>query len=153
MNLRALSLLSILFFSFSNISASEPATIFRLKEEPLIRIGLETSAPSVTISTGDTQLVATSAEEQPKFLETARVTVSARSYQPPVVEYYNFEIPDIATKEEADQTAKDVREATGEKAEVAFGDKPNTWKVRIGEKKRNARRSGRLQRIFERQRF
>jgi stage II sporulation protein D len=142
MNLRALSLLSILFVSFSNISASEPATIFRLKEEPLIRIGLETSAPSVTISTGDTQLVATSPEEQPKFLETAKVTVSARSYQPPTVEYYNFEIPDIATKEEADQTAKDVREATGEKAEVAFGDKPNTWKVRIGERKETLEEAG-----------
>ncbi len=68
-------------------------------------------------------------------MQTAKVTVSARSYQPPVVEYYNFEIRDIATKEEADQLAKDAREATGEKAEVSYGDKPNTWRVRIGETK------------------
>lgn len=137
MNLRALSLLSVLFISITTISAYGPSGVFRLrlKDEPLIRIGLETSARSVTISTGDLQLVSVSPDEPAKFLETAKVTVSARSYQPPVVEYYNFEIPGITTREEADQIAKDAREATGEKAEVSYGDKPNTWRVRIGEKK------------------
>ncbi len=146
MNLRAFLLLSVLFLSISTISASEPeVTVFRLKEEPLIRIGLATSAGSVTISTGDTQLVSVSPSEQPKFLETAKVTVSARSYQPPVVEYYHFDIDDIATKEEADQVAKDVRESTGEKAEVSYGEKPNTpstWRVRIGERKETIEEAG-----------
>jgi len=142
MNLRALSLFSFLFISITTISASNPAPVFRLKGEPLIRIGLETSARSVTISTGDMQLVSVSPNEPPKYLETAKVTVSARSYQPPTVEYYNFEIPDIATREEADQLAKDAREATGEKTEVLFGDKPNTWRVRIGEAKETLEEAG-----------
>src|ERR1700754_4897946 len=102
MNLRAFLLLFVLIFSITPISASGPAAVFRLKEEPLIRIGLETSARSVVISTSDTQLVAVSPEGQPKFLETTKVSVSARSYQPPSVEYYHFDINDIATKEEAE---------------------------------------------------
>jgi stage II sporulation protein D len=142
MNLRALSLLSVLFISITTISASNPAPVFHLKGEPLIRIGLETSARSVTISTADAQLVSVSPDEQPKFLDTAKVTVSARSYQPPTVEYYNFEIPDITTREEANQLAKDAREATGEKAEILPGDKPNTWHVRIGETKDTLEEAG-----------
>jgi stage II sporulation protein D len=127
MNLKALSFLSVLFFSVS-ISA-------QLKQEPLIRIGLETSARSVSITTTDPQLVSVAAGDTPKFLDTARVTVSARSYQPPTVEYYNFEVPDIATSEEAETVAKDAREATGDKAEVFPGEKAGAWKVRIGERK------------------
>src|SRR5262249_28720244 len=57
------------------------------------------------------------------------------SYQPPTVEYYWFDINDIASKEEAETTAKEVREATGERAEVTYGDKADTWRVRIGERK------------------
>jgi stage II sporulation protein D len=142
MNLRVLPLFAVLFLSISTTSAPVPHAIFRLKEEPLIRIGLETSARSVSIVTSDTQLVAVSPEEQPKFLETAKVSVYARSYQPPTVEYYYFDIGDIATREEADQTAKDVREATGEKAEVLYGEKPDTWRVRIGERKESPEEAG-----------
>jgi stage II sporulation protein D len=142
MNLRALSLLSILFIPIATISASNPAPVFRLKEEPLIRIGLEISARSVAISTGDTQLVSVSPNEQPKYLETAKVTVAARSYQPPTVEYYYFDVNNFATKDEAEQAAKDVREATGEKAEVMFGEKPETWRVRIGERKETLEEAG-----------
>src|SRR5262245_6820817 len=114
MNLRAVSFLFILIFSSSSLFAfGPPSPVFRLNQEPLIRIGLETNAHSVTISTGDSQLVSVSTDEQPKFLETAKVTVSARSYQPPVTEYYWFDIDNIATSEEAQQIAKDARQATG----------------------------------------
>jgi stage II sporulation protein D len=130
MNLRALSILSVLIFS-SSISAQ----VAQLKDEPLIRIGLETSARSVSITTSDPQLVSVATGDTPKFLDTARVTVSARSYQPPTVEYYNFEVPDIATSDEAETIAKDARSATGEKTEVFPGEKSGTWKVRIGERK------------------
>ncbi len=135
MNLRALSLLTVLFFSITTISASNPAPGLALKGEPLIRIGLATGSRSVSISTSDPQLVSVAAGEQPKFLDSAKVTVSARSYQPPTVEYYNFEIPNIAASDEAESIAKDARQATGEKAEVFPGEKAGTWKVRIGERK------------------
>lgn len=136
MNLRALSLLTILLISIAATSAPNSAPpVLVLKTEPLIRIGLETSARSVAISTSDPQLVSVSPGDSPKFLDSAKVTVSARSYQPPVVEYYNFEITNIATSDEAEALAKDAREATGEKASVFPGEKAGMWKVRIGERK------------------
>ena len=84
-------------FAYQNIYAPPKAeafdapVLFELKEEPRIRIGLATNARSATISTGDAQLVAVSSAEQPKFLATANVTVSARAYRPPEIEIYNLE--------------------------------------------------------------
>ena len=106
--------------------------LYRLSNEPLIRIGLSTNSNSVSIATSDTQLVAFSPEEQGKYLATNRVSVSARSYRPPEVENYRFEIQNVATADEANDIAKEVREATGESALVSIDTATNTWKVWIG---------------------
>lgn len=105
---------------------------FILPNEPLIRIGLSTNASSVSITTSDSQLVAYSPEDPGKYLATNRVSVSARAYRPPEVENYRFEIQNIATSGEADEIAKDVREATGESALVSIDAATNTWKVWVG---------------------
>ena len=105
---------------------------FWLSNEPLIRIGLSTNASSISISTSDSQLVAFSPDERGKYLATNRVSVSARSYRPPEVENYRFEIQNIATAEEANDIAKEVREATGESALVSIDPATNTRKVWIG---------------------
>lgn len=120
--------------NFGETENSETAAplVFKLAAEPTIRVGLATDARAVTISTGDTSLVAASPDEPQKFLATAQVTVTARAYRPPEIEIYNFEIPNITTQPEADQTAKDVREATGETASAMFDAKTNIWRVRIG---------------------
>ena len=112
-------------------SANEPP-FFRLSSEPLIRIGLSTNAGSVSITTSDSQLVAFSPEEHGKYLATNRVSVSARSYRPPEVENYRFEIQNVATVDEANDIAKEVKEATGESAIVSIDTATNTWKVWIG---------------------
>ncbi|HLM00718.1 MAG TPA: SpoIID/LytB domain-containing protein [Pyrinomonadaceae bacterium] len=106
--------------------------VFRLAAEPNIRIGLATNSRSVSITTSDSQLIAASPEEPNKLLATNRVAVTARAYRPPVIENYTFEIPNIATREEADTLAKDVREATGETATVSADIKTNNWRVIIG---------------------
>ncbi len=113
---------------------SDKPFFYRLEREPIIRIGLATSAGAVSISTTDSSLVAVSPDEPQKFLETAKVTVSARAYRPPEIEIYRFEIPNIATQEEAAQTAKDVREATGGAA-VLLDAQTNQWRVSVGEAK------------------
>ncbi|HKX84840.1 MAG TPA: hypothetical protein VJL58_11510, partial [Pyrinomonadaceae bacterium] len=105
---------------------------FRLPQEPLIRIGLSTNANSVTITTADSELVAYSPDEPNIFLGTTRVAVSARSYQPPTVENYRFEIQNIETAAEADSIAKDVREETGQSAIVSIDVVTNKWKIWIG---------------------
>lgn len=104
-----------------------------LPGEPLIRVGLMTNVASVTITTADTQLVARSPEEPERFLATNRVTVSARAYRPDEVEQFIFEIQNIASSAEADEVAKDVREATGETAIASIDTATNTWRVWIGE--------------------
>lgn len=125
----------ILTFLFANVlfvRAAEPA-VFRLAEEPTIRIGLATNASSVSISTNDAQLTAVSANEPNRYLAVNRISVSARAYRPPEITVYYLEIAGIPTAAEAEQTAKDIREAIGETAQVSPDQTDNTWRVRIGD--------------------
>jgi stage II sporulation protein D len=135
MNLRNILFVCAIFvFSFSKISATENK-FFYLAAEPVIRIGLTTNARSVSITTTDSSLVASSPDEPQKFLATNKISVSARSYRPPEFDVYYFEIPNIATSAEADELAKDVREATNEKTLVKVDAKTSTWRVRVGERR------------------
>jgi SPOR domain len=103
--------------------------------EPTVRIGLSINARSVSIATSDTQLVAALPDEANKFLATASVSVTARAYRTPEIEIYNFEIANLESQAEAESIAKDIREATGEKALASLDFKTNKWRVRIGETK------------------
>ncbi len=132
MFLRGLAFLAVTLFLFSNINAYDGGGYFMLPAEPMIRIGLSTNSSSVSITTGDSTLVAYSPEEPSKMLSASRVSVSARSYQPPEVENYRFEIQNLPTAEEANDVAKEVRDATGETAIASIDTATNTWKVWIG---------------------
>lgn len=144
-----------LFFLISStkLSAFEEAEYFYLDREPSVRIGLETNARSVAITTTDSSLVALSNGDANKILAVNRISVSARAYRPPVIDIYQFEIQNIETQAEAEAIAKDVREATGEKVFVSLDTKTNTWRVRIGEAKEtieeaNAFKNGLAERGF-----
>lgn len=123
---------ALILFSQITFRAEVPVAYYKLETEPLIRIGLSTNSSSVSITTSDSQLVAFSPEEPQKYLATNRVTVSARAYRPPTFEQYIFEIQNIATASEANETAKDVREQTGETAQVSVEIGKSTWKVWVG---------------------
>ena len=113
-------------------AANWPTEVFRLSSEPLIRIGLATNAGSVTITTGDSSLVAMSPDEQPKLIGSTRVTVSARAYRPPEVENYRIEFQGLPTQADANELAKDIREATRETAIASVDPATNLWKVWVG---------------------
>lgn len=130
------ALILITFLSSTNIFAFETG-FYRLEKEPFVRIGLSTNARSVTITTNDSSLIAFSPDEPQRFLGTSRVAVSARSYRPPEVEYFNFEIPNIETADDAAELAKEVREATGEKVTFDLDVSTNTWRIRIGDAKQS----------------
>jgi len=133
MKLRPLVFLAaIILLSSSNFHAGFPFEYFRLAEEPLIRIGLTTNAGVVTITTSDSQLVAYSPEEPQKYLATNRVTVSARAYRPPTFEQFILEMQNIASGNEANELAKEIREDAGETAQVSIDPAKNAWKVWIG---------------------
>lgn len=113
--------------------ASAPA-VFKLVNEPIVRVGLAMNASSAAITTADSQLVSVSPDEPQKFLATTRVVVSARSYRPPEIENYYFEIPNIETQTEAQTIAADLREATQDAANYSLDAKTNKWKIRVDEK-------------------
>lgn len=119
---------AILLFSFNAFSGG----YFLLPGEPLIRIGLTTNARNVTITTSDSSLVAYSVGEPNKFLDTKRVTVSAKPYSPSVIERYRIEIPGLDSQVEANELARNISDATGESALVSIDLDTNRWKVWIG---------------------
>src|ERR1043166_2243272 len=138
MNLRpAAFIIALLIFLVPNAFADGGYGAFTLTSEPLIRIGLATNAGSVSITTSDSSLVAVSGDDPIKLLATNRVTVSARAYRPPEVENYRIEFQNLPSANEANDLAKDVREATGETAIASIDPTTNTWKVWVGPVKDN----------------
>ena len=123
---------SLLMLSVVEGFAAHSYEYFRLASEPLIRIGLATNASSVTITTGDSSLVAVSPDEPSRLLATTRVTVSARAYRPPEIENYRIEFQNLPTQSDANDLAKDIRDAIGESAIVSLDTASNTWKVWVG---------------------
>ena len=119
-------LVAVLLLSSSAFAAG---TDFRLSSEPTIRIGLSTNSSSITITTGDTALVAASPDEPLKLLASTRVVVSARAYRPPEIENFRIEFQNLPTQTDAAALAKDIREATGETALVSLDTQTNTWKI------------------------
>ena len=109
--------------------------LFKLPAEPTVRVGLATNASSVSITTNDASLVAVSPDEPPKMLASSKVTVSARVYRPPVFDVYYFDLTNYATAAEAEDAAKEVRDATGEKTQVRLDDKTNAYRIRVGERR------------------
>src|SRR6476661_3678800 len=79
---------------------SNPTLPFYLGSEPLIRIGLSTNSSSVSITTGDSSLVAYSPDEQLRMLGSTRVSVAARAYRPPQVDQFRFEVQGLPTSDE-----------------------------------------------------
>lgn len=123
---------AFLYLSIPCIFANSGYETFTLISEPLIRIGLSTNASSVSITTGDSSLVAVSPDEPGKLLATNKVTVSARAYRPPEIENYRIEFQNLPSQTEANDLAKDIRETTSETALVSIDTATNTWKVWVG---------------------
>ncbi|MEZ5429330.1 MAG: SpoIID/LytB domain-containing protein [Pyrinomonadaceae bacterium] len=109
--------------------------LFKLDREPEVRIGLLTNSSYVSINTSDPSLVAEIGDEPGRFLGTTALRISSRSYDPPVYEIYRFEIPNIETRENADDLAQRIRNETGESASVMTGATADTWRVRLGTEK------------------
>lgn len=129
---RSSALLVVSLILITTAQAHNGEAYHMLPAEPLIRIGLSTNAASVSITTGDSTLVAFSPDEDARVLSSNRVSVAARAYRPPAVEQYRFEIQNIATAEEANSIAEDVRENTERSAISSIDIATNTWKVWIG---------------------
>ena len=69
------------------------------------------------------------------------------------MENYRFEIQNVATVDEANDIAKEVKEATGESAIVSIDTATNTWKVWIGGVFATLEEGRRIQGVAGRKRF
>ena len=120
------------------ISAKPDYKYIQFAQEPVVRVGLSTNARSASITTTDSTLVSTAPDEQPLILATNHVTVAPRIYRPPIIEDYYFEIPDLPTKDEADQMAADIKESIGAFAAVKLDQSGSSFRIRLGEKRESA---------------
>jgi stage II sporulation protein D len=137
MNLRNFLLFLTIFLlaspnTFSLIGENESSQPFKLDQEPDVRIGLLRNSYSAVISTREPSLVRFEPGAPIQYLNATSVRVSSKSYRPPGFEYYRFEIPDIATREEADAIANRLKTETEEEPVVLAGEKADTWRIQVG---------------------
>jgi stage II sporulation protein D len=108
----------------------------RLTTEPLIRIGLATDVRSASISTNGHLLNATEPNASPVPLSVARVRLEARLLAPQPESFeansFHVEIAGAATRADAERTAREIREQTGESAEVSLDATTSAWRVQVG---------------------
>lgn len=120
-------------------TAQQPApveTATRLTAEPTVRIGLTTSARSVSISTSGRLLNASAESMTPVPLPANRVRLEARwlAPQPPAVqaETFRVEIARAATRADAERAAGEIKDLTGEESELSYDGASRTWRLRVG---------------------
>jgi stage II sporulation protein D len=122
--------------------AREDFAVTRLNAEPSIRIGLSTSARSVTISTSGQALTLLRTQpgeaQAPAPLSVARVRIEPRMLAPlPAPQtgeggLFRVEIAAVTSAAQAEAIAREVRELTGEAPEVVRDAVAATWRVRVG---------------------
>jgi stage II sporulation protein D len=124
--------------------ARDEFVVRRLDAEPSIRIGLSTSARSVTISTsgGSLNLLPMQPGETnaPAALAVSRVRIEPRLLTPlapaprPADEgaLFRVEVAAVTSEAQAEGVAREVRELTGESPEVVRDAGVATWRVRVG---------------------
>ena len=122
--------------------ARDEFSVRRMDAEPSIRIGLSTSARSVTISTSGQalSLLRTQPGEAlaPAPLSVARVRIEPRMLapqpapQPGEGGLFRVEIAAVTSEAQAEEIAREVRELTGEAPEVVRDAVAATWRVRVG---------------------
>ncbi|HEY6231945.1 MAG TPA: SpoIID/LytB domain-containing protein [Pyrinomonadaceae bacterium] len=109
------------------------------RAEPTIRVALATDVRSATISTSGHLLNGN--EEATSFvpLEVARVRLEPHllSPLPPIESADNvqIQIAGMSAKEDAQQKAKDVRDAIGEDSQIVYDAETTTWRLLIGAKR------------------
>lgn len=117
-----------------------PNALTRLDAEPTIRIGLSTSARSVTISTSGQTLSVLQTQPgetpAPNALAVSRVRIEPRMLLPlpaPRTDensLFRVEVAAVTSESQAASIAREVKELTGEAAEVMR--EATMWRVRVG---------------------
>jgi stage II sporulation protein D len=125
--------------TFDERVANDGATDSFSHQEPTIRVALATDVRSATISTIGHLLNGN--EEATSFvpLDVARVRLEPHllSPLPPLenADAVQIQIAGLAAKDEAQQKAKEVRDAIGEDSQIIYDTETTTWRLLIGAKR------------------
>jgi stage II sporulation protein D len=123
---------------------SDSLTIFGQPEapeipgkEPLIRVALATGVRAATISTAGHLMNASEDSSKLVALDVTRVRLEPRLLSPPATgadddEEFRIQTTGLLSRDEAEQQAKDVREAIDEDAQVVFDTDAKTWGLLVG---------------------
>ena len=117
---------------------ASPATISSLtsKDEPRIRVALATDTRSATISTSGHLMNATDIATTLVAMDVARVRLEARMLSPAPAgdsqAIYRLQIAGLASRLEAEQKSKEIREATGDDSQITHDTTTSTWGLIVG---------------------
>jgi len=106
--------------------------------EPNIRVALVTDARSATISTTSRLMNATGGSTTLLALDTSRVRVEPHLLSPLPTsneDTYRVMVGGAATREEAEENAKEIKRESGEDSQVAFDTETKTWGLMVGAKR------------------
>lgn len=118
------------------VPLEQPDTGSSLKQEPIIRIALATDARSATVSTSGHLMNASDLANTFVALDVARVRLEPRllSPLPPSenADTYRIQIVGLASRAEAEEKSRAVREVTDEDSQIAYDTETKTWGLLSG---------------------
>lgn len=120
------------------VSLRQPTLELIPGPEPKIRIALATDARSATVSTTGHLMNASDSDRNLIALDVARVRLEPRllSPLPPVSieNSYRLAVAGAASRAEAEQKAREVRETIGEDSQITLDAETKTWGLVVGNK-------------------
>ena len=149
----ALIVLPAQFFSFSVLSLGQQSShdevrprritnteqqiaTLALSPEPKIRVGLATNVRSAIVSTTSRLMSTNETGSTHVPLDVAQVRLEPRLLSPrPVIsseDKYRLQVAGAASRDEAEQKAKEINEAFNEDSQVVLDAETNTWGLLVG---------------------
>jgi stage II sporulation protein D len=120
-------------FPSSVVAESGADDVFRLEQQPVIRVGLMTDARSVAIAGEDESLIASSPGEEVRTIESKQLIFESRNYRPPVIDFYRVEVRGFPSEELARSASSRINEATGFVPVAIPDEETSSWTVALPE--------------------
>ncbi|HXL80153.1 MAG TPA: SpoIID/LytB domain-containing protein [Pyrinomonadaceae bacterium] len=122
--------------STSPVTSADSLTAGASKNEPVIRVALATGARSASISTTGHLTNATDVANSMVALDVARVRLEPRLFSPlpaATEEAFRLSLAALSSRADAEQKAREVKEATNEDSQITLDNVTKTWGLLIGD--------------------
>jgi len=122
--------------STSPVTSADSLTAGASRNEPVIRVALATGARSASISTTGHLTNATDVANSMVALDVARVRLEPRLFSPlpaATEEAFRLSLAALSSRADAEQKAREVKEATNEDSQITLDNVTKTWGLLIGD--------------------